>query len=164
MTRIRYTMSARSQGKPYTQRQRARLVGKDVHRRAFAHSMDPDVETIVRKWLVQRPDGFYCDIRVMYMPHVIGPTLARTHVVLNNAPPLPFVARSDEAVEVDARGSTPRDAVKAIVEATGPSPRLSVCGRPFCLDGVDDMEGGVRRAYPARRRRICKVNGRRKER
>lgn len=70
MTRIRYTMSARSQGNAFTQRQQARLVEKDIHR-----------------WLVQRLDGFYCDLQVMYMPHVIGPTLARTHIVLNNTPP-----------------------------------------------------------------------------
>ena len=98
-----------------------------------------------RKWLVQRLDGFYCDLQVMCMPHVIGPALARTHVVLNNAPPLPSIARTDEAVEVDARGLTPTEAVKTLIEATGLSPHLSVCGWPFCLDdldGVDDMEGG----------------------
>ena len=97
MTRIRYTMSARSQGKLHTQRQQACLVEKDIHR-----------------WLVQRLDGFYCDLQVMYMPHVIGPALTRTHIVLNNAPPLHAMSRNDEAVEVDARGLTPRDAVKAI--------------------------------------------------
>lgn len=32
MTRIRYTMPAKSQGKLYTQRQQARHVEKDVHR------------------------------------------------------------------------------------------------------------------------------------
>lgn len=111
MTRIRYTMSARSQGKLYTQRQQACLAEKDIHRWVFAHNMDPDVETLVRKWFVQRLDGFYCDLQVMYMPHVIGPTLARTHIVLNNTPPLHAMARADEAVEVDARGLTPRDAV-----------------------------------------------------
>lgn len=143
MTRIRYTMSSRSQGKLYTQRQRARLVEKDIHRWVFAHNMDPDVEALVRKWLVQRLDGFYCDLQVMYMPHVVGPTLARTHIVLNNAPPIPSIACADEAVEVDARGLTPRDAVKALIEATGLSPHLSVCGWPFCLNDVDDMEGGA---------------------
>lgn len=129
MTRIRYTMSARSQGKLYTQRQQARLVEKDIHR-----------------WLVQRLDGFYCDLQVMYMPHVIGPTLARTHIVLNNTPLLHAMARADEAVEVDARGLTPRDAVKTLIKATGLNPHLSVCGWPFCLDdvdGVDNMEGGA---------------------
>ena len=104
--------------------------------------MDPDVETLVRKWIVQRLDGFYCDMQVMYMPHVIGPTLARTHIVLNNTPPLPSIARTDEVVTVDARGLTPRDAVKALVKATGLNPHLSVRGWPFCLDDVDDVEGG----------------------
>lgn len=138
----RYTMSARSQGKLYTQRQQARLVEKDIHRWVFAHNMDPDVETLVRKWLVQRLDGFYCDLQVMYMPHVIGPTLTRTHIVLNNTPPLHAMARADEAVEVDARGLTPRDAVKTLIKATGLSPHLLVCGWPFCLDGIDNVEGG----------------------
>lgn len=64
----------------------------------------------------------------------------------DNAPPLPSIARTDEAVGVGARGSTPRDAVKAPIEATGPNPRLFACGRPFCSDdanGVDDAEGGA---------------------
>ena len=47
-------------------------------------------------------------------------------------------ARTDEAVGV--RGSNPRDAVKAPMEATGSNPRMSVCGRPLCLD---DVEGGA---------------------
>lgn len=142
----RYTMPARSQGKLYAQRQRARLTEKGVHRWVFAHGLDPDVEALVRKWLVQRLDNFYCDLQAMYMPHVIGPAPARTHVVLNNAPPLPSIARTDEAVEVDARDLNARDAVKAIIEATGLNPHLSVCGWPFCLDdvdGVDDVEGGA---------------------
>lgn len=105
--RIRYTMSARSQGKLYTQRQQARLVEKDIH-----------------KWLVQRLDGFYCDLQVMYMPHAIGPVLAYT----------------DEARMVDARGLTPRDAVTTLIKATGLSPHLTVCGWPFCLDDLDDLD------------------------
>lgn len=143
MTRIRYTMPARSQGKLYMQR---RVAEKDVHRWVFACNMAPDVETLVRKWLTPRLDGFYCDLQVMYMPHVIGPVLARTHIVLNNTPPLHTMARTDEAVEVDARGLNAREAVKALVKATGLNPHLSVCGWPFCLDdvdGVDDMEGGA---------------------
>lgn len=146
MTRIRYTMPARSQGKLHMQRRVAELVEKDVHRWVFAHNMAPEVESAVRKWLTTRLDNFYCDLQVMYMPHVVGPTLARTHVVLNNAPPLHAIARTDEVVEVDARGLTPREAVKALIKATGLSPHLSVCGWPFCLndvDGVDNMEGGV---------------------
>lgn len=146
MTRVRYTMPARSQGKLYAQRQLARLTGEDVHRWVFAHNIAPDVEPLVRKWLTTRLDGFYCDLQVMYMPHVVGPTLARTHIVLNNTPPLHAMAENDEA---DARGLTPRDAVKDLIRATGLSPHLSVCGWPFCLsdlDGVNDvdnMEGGA---------------------
>ena len=137
MTRIRYTMPARSQGKLYTQRQQARLTEKDVHRWVFVYNMDPDVGASVRKWLVQRLDGFYCDLQVMYIPHFTSPAQARTHVVLNNTPPLHAMACTDEAVDVDARGLTPRDAVKALIKATGLSPHLSVCGWPFCLDDVE---------------------------
>lgn len=139
MKRIRYTMPARSQGELYMQRVMSRLDREDAHRWVFANHMDPDVETLVRKWLVQRLDGFYCDLQVMYMPHVIGPTLAKTHIVLNNAPPLHTMACTDEAVEVDARGLNTRDAVKAIVEATGLSPFLSVFGWPFCLNDVEGV-------------------------
>lgn len=138
MTRIRYTMSARSQGKLYTQRQQARLAEKDIHRWVFANNMAPDVETLVRKWLTTRLDGFYCDLQVMYMPHVIGPALARTHIVLNNTPPLPSIARTDEARMVDAHGG-PRDVVKALIKATGLNPHLTVCGWPFCLDDLDGV-------------------------
>lgn len=146
MTRIRYTMPARSQGKLHMQRRVAELVEKGVHRWVFVYSMEPDVETLVRKWLTIRLDNVYCDLQVMYMPHFIGPALARTHIVLNNPPPLHAMARTDEAVEVDAHGLTPRDAAKALIKATGLSPHLAVCGWPFCLDDVDDvdnMEGGA---------------------
>lgn len=102
MTRIRYTMPARSQGKLYAQR-------------AFVRNMDSDVETLVRKWLATRLDGFYCDLRVMHTPHFTGPTQARTHVVLNDAPPLHAMARTDEAV-------------KAVIEATGLSPHTNMEG------------------------------------
>ena len=50
----------------------AELVEKDVHRWVFVCNMDPDVEPIVRKWLVQRLDNFYCDLQVMYIPHFTG--------------------------------------------------------------------------------------------
>lgn len=117
---------------------------KDVHSRPdFAHNMAPDVETRVRKWLLQRLDGFYCDLQLMYTPHVIGPTLARTHIVLNNTPRFTSsMAQGDEAVEVDARGLNARDAVKALVKATGLSPHMSVCGWPFCLDDLGDARPG----------------------
>lgn len=141
---MRYMMSARSQGKLYTQRVIASFVEKDIHRWVFACSVAPDVEDPVRKWLLQRLDGFYCDLQVMYMPHVIGPMLARTHIVLNNTPPLHAMARSDEARVVDTYGLTARDAVKALIKATGLNPHMSVCGWPFCLDDLDDandMEG-----------------------
>lgn len=88
----------------------------------------------MRKWLVTRLDGFYCELQVMYVPHVRH-SPARTHVVLNNTPPLPSMARTDEAVEVDARGL---NAVKALIKATGLNPHMSVCGWPFCLDDLDD--------------------------
>lgn len=145
MTRTRYTMPVRSQGNAFMLRTMARLDERDVHRWVFVHNLTPDVETRVRKWLIQRLDGFYCDLQVMYMPHIIGPTLARTHVVLSNTPlSTPSMARTDEAVEVNARGLNARDAVKALVKATGLNPHLFVCGWPFCLDdleGVDIVEG-----------------------
>lgn len=138
MTRTRYTMPSRSQGKLYTQRTIARLAEKDVHRWVFVQSLTPGVEATVRKWLVQRLDGFYCDLRDAYTPHVIGPMLTRTHIVLNNTPP----SLPPWAVEVNARGLNARDTVKAIIKATGLNPHLSVCGWPFCLKDVDDMERG----------------------
>lgn len=139
MTRTRYTMPARSQGKLHAQRTMARLDEKDVHRWVFAYNMAPDVECTVCKWLYQRLDGFYCDLQVMYMPHVIGPTLARTHIVLNNTPPLPSMAQGDE---VYARGLNALDTVKALIKATGLNPHMSVCGWPFCLNDVDGAHTG----------------------
>ena len=139
MTRIRYTMPAGSQGRLHMQRRSAELVEKDVHRRVFVYGMDSDAGALVCKWLVQRLDNFHCDLQVVCVPRFTGPTRVRTHVVPNNAPPLHAIARTDGAVEVDASDLNPRDAVKAIVEATGLSPRLSVCGWPFCLNDVDDV-------------------------
>ena len=135
----RYIMPARSQGKLHAQRTMARLERDDVHRWVFAYNMAPDVETAVRKWLVQRLDGFYCDLQLMYTPRFTGPALARTHIVLNNTPPLSSMAYNDEAVEVDARGLNALDTVKALIKATGLNPHLSVCGWPFCLDDVDGV-------------------------
>lgn len=64
----RYTIRARSQGVLFIQHATARLAEKDVHRWVFAHSMDPEVEFTVRKWLSQRLNGFYCDIRRLRLP------------------------------------------------------------------------------------------------
>lgn len=117
----RYTMHNRSQGKLYMQRAMGRLAEKDVHRWVFAHSMDPEVEYAVRKWLLQRLSGFYCDLQSMYTP-----------------PSTSSMTRNDEAVEVDARGLNALGTVKAPIKATGLNPYLSVCGWPFCLDELDD--------------------------
>lgn len=139
----RYTMSARSQGKLYTQREMARLERDDVHRWVFVYKMTPEVECAVRKWLLQRLNGFYCDLQVMHTPHMRSPILARTHIVLNNAPPLPSMALDDEAVSVDGSGLNARDAVKAVVKATGLIPHMSVCGWPFCLGDLTADDTGV---------------------
>ena len=136
------TMPGRSQGNAFMQRTMARLDEKDIHRWVFVHNLTHEVECAVRKWLVQRLDGFYCDLQLMYIPHITSPTLARTHIVLNNTPPLSSIARGDEAVEVNARGLNALDAVKALIKATGLNPHLSVCGWPFCLDDVT-AEGGA---------------------
>lgn len=145
MKRIRYTMPARSQGILYTQRVMSSLE-KDVHRWVFVFGMDPDVEALVRKWLLQRLNGFYCDLQVMYTPHYSSATGARTHVVLQYPPPPTARHGHDEFIPVGLQGLNARGAVKAIVKATGLNPHLSVCGWPFCLDDlddVDDMEGGA---------------------
>lgn len=143
----RYTMPARSQGKLYAQRAAAAAhLERDAHRWVFVRNLTPEVECDVRKWLLQRLNGLYCDLQVMYMPRLrLHPTVqARTHIVLNNTPPLPSIARNDEAVEVDARGLSARDAAKATMKATGLNPHMSVCGWPFCLSDLDDAhtEGG----------------------
>lgn len=135
-------MPARSQGKLYAQRAAAHLE-RDTHRWVFVRNLSPEVECDVRKWLLQRLNGLYCDLQSMYTPHVHSIVPARTHIVLNDTPPLPSMARNDEAVEVDARGLNSRDAVKALIKATGSNPHLSVCGRPFCSDDVDAAEGGA---------------------
>lgn len=138
----RYAMSARSQGKLYTQRETARLERDDVHRWVFADGLAPEVECAVRKWLFQRLDGFYCDLQSMYVP-LVRHSPARTHIVLNNAPPLQSLLLPDEAVSVDGSGLNARDAAKAVVKATGLNPHMSVCGWPFCLGDLYDT-GGVR--------------------
>ena len=142
----RYTMPARSQGALYAQRAMAKRECDDAHRWVFVHSMDPETECLVRKWLLQRLDGFYCDLQIMYTPHVRlhSAMRARTHVVLQNTPPLASLAKGDEAVTVDAHGMEPADVAKAIVKATGSNPHLSVCGWPFCLDDIDGNGGETR--------------------
>lgn len=119
----RYTMFARSQGKLYAQ-QPAHLE-RDTHRWVFVRNLTPEVECDVRKWLLQRLNGLYCDLQ------------------LNNTPSLPSMARNDEAVEVNARGLNALGTVKALIKATGLNPHLSVYGYPFCLDDVDAAEGGA---------------------
>ena len=140
----RYTMPARSQGKLYAQRTAAaRLAEKDVHRWVFAHSMDPGVEFTVRKWLYQRLNGFYCDLQAAYVPRCSLAPVARTHIVLQYPPAPTARAESDEIVPVGLQGLNARDAVKALIKATGLNPHMSVYGWPFCLDDVDAAEGGA---------------------
>ena len=131
----RYMMPARSQGKLYAQRL---LAERGTHRWVFVRGLSPEVEADVRKWLYQRLNGFYCDLQVMYSPHVRSVFRARTHIVLNNTPPLPSMAWGDEAVEVDARGLNALDAAKTMIKATGLNTHLSVCGWPFCLGDLYD--------------------------
>lgn len=138
----RYMMPARSQGKLYAQRL---LAGHGTHRWVFVHSLSPDVDYAVRHWLLQRLNGFFCDLQAVYTPGLrrMHPTVqARTHVVLNNTPALPSMALCDEAVEVDACGLNARATVKALIKATGLNPHTATCGWPFCLDELDDATAG----------------------
>lgn len=142
----RYTIRARSQGVLFMQHATARLAEKDVHRRVFAHSMDPEVGFTVRKRLSQRLNGFHCDLQAAYMPRRSPATGARTHIVLQCPPPPTARAESDGITPVGLQGLNSLDAVKALIKATGLNPHLSVCGWPFRLDdlgGVDDMERGT---------------------
>lgn len=141
----RYTIPARSHGRLYVQRGVITRLRSDVHRWVFVRNLAPEIECAVRTWLLQRLNGFYCDLQLTYTPrlrlHPLPAIQARTHIVLNNTPPLPSMACDDEAVEVDARGLNARDAAKAVVKATGLNPHLMVCGWPFCLDDVDANAG-----------------------
>ena len=141
----RYTMPARSQGRLCAQRGIITRL-RDTHRWVFVHDLAPEVEPRVRKWLTVRLNRFYCDLQDMYTPdlrlHPLPAIQARTHIVLNNTPQPPSLARDDEAVEVNARGLSARDAAKALVKATGLNPHLSVCGWPFCLGDLDDAHTG----------------------
>lgn len=121
-------MPARSRGKLYAQRAaEAAYLERDMHRWVFVRNLTPEVECDVRKWLIQRLNGFYCDLQLMYTP------------------PLPSMAPGDEAVEVDARSLNALGTVKALIKATGLNPHLSVYGWPFCLSDLDDVtaEGGA---------------------
>ena len=139
-----YTMPARSQGNAFMQRTMGRLEREDVHRWVFVRNLTPEVESAVRTWSLQRLNNFYCELQLMYTPHARSTSLARTHVVLNNTPlSTSSMSRNDEAVEVDARGLNARDAVKALIKATGLNAHMSVYGWPFCLDDVDAAEGGA---------------------
>lgn len=101
------------------------MLERDTHRWVCVRNLTPEVECDVRKWLLQRLNGLYCDLQ------------------LNNTPPLPSIAQGDEAVEVNARGLNALGTVKALIKATGLNPHLSVYGWPFCLDDVDAAEGGA---------------------
>lgn len=117
----RYTMLARSQGEPYAQRAAAHLE-RDTHRWVFVCNMTPEAEGTVRKWLLQRLNGLYCNLQLVYTPHMRLTAQARTHIVLHDAPPPHAMARDD----------------KALIKATGLNPHMSVCGWPFCLGDLDD--------------------------
>lgn len=107
----RYTMLARLQGELYAQRAAAHLE-RDTHRWVFVRNLTPEVECDVRKWLLQRLSGLYCDLQ------------------LNNTPPLPSMAQGDEAVEVNARGLNALGTV--IDEGAVPTPDYHVLwpGKP----------------------------------
>lgn len=89
MTRIRYTTPVRSVGNAYAQRMLADMERNDTSRWVFVYNMSPYTEPLVRKWLSQRLDGFHCDLQAVYTPHFTSPTQVRTHVVLQDTPPLP---------------------------------------------------------------------------
>ena len=103
----RYTMPARSQGKLYAQRAADHLELGDTHRWVFVHGLTPEVEVEVevevnvRKWLLQRLNGLYCDDTPLSTSSM---------------------AQGDEA---DAYGL---NAVKALIKATGiactPAPHM----------------------------------------
>jgi hypothetical protein len=119
MTRMRYTTPARSQG---------------VRRRVFVRDPAPEVECTVRKRLVQRLDGFHCDLQAMRTPHVTGPAPAGTHIALNDAPPLPSTAPGDGAESEPVR-----------VRAAVPLGRLGRCdcgrGRGMTVVAFFDVAG-----------------------
>ena len=108
-----------------------------LHRWVFVYSMAPDVEFSVRKWLAQRLNGFYCDLQAMYTPNYVGST--RTHITMQFPPPPMSVGVCDEIVSVNAYGLSSTETVGTVIKATGLNPHLSVCGWPFCVDGVDGV-------------------------
>lgn len=78
----RYTMPARSQGALYIQRSAATRLERDTHRWVFVRNLTPEVEVEcdVRKRLLQRLNGFYCELQPMYTPRTHSIGLARTHM------------------------------------------------------------------------------------
>lgn len=120
-------MPARSQGNAFMQRVAARMERDDIHRWVFVENMAPETESLVRKWLRMRLDGFYCDLQVMYTPHVRlhSAIQARTHIVLHNAP-------------CDAQGRRSRRGGRAWNETRGR------CEGDYKSDGVEPAPVGVR--------------------
>lgn len=113
----------------------------DVHRRVFAYDMAPDVETLVRKRLSQRLDGFRCELQAVYAPNY--ESSAGTRIAMQS--PMSVGVR-DEIASANAYGLSSTETAGAVMEATGSNPHPSARGRPFCLDdvdGVDDVEGGA---------------------
>lgn len=139
----RCTMAARSQGRAFTHRALAKMEHEGMHRRVFAYSMAPEVESTVRKWLSQRLDGFHCDLQAMYTPHCVSST--GTRIAMQFPPPPMSVGVHDEIVSVNAYGLSSTETAVEVIEATGLNPHLSVCRRPFCLDELDwnGNEGGA---------------------
>ena len=108
----RYTMPVRSQGRASTHRESAKNACDGIHTRVPCCTRTPDVETLVRKWLSQRLDGFRCDLQAMYTP-----------------PPMSTGVR-DEIVSANAYGLSSTETAEAVIEATGSNPHMTVCGRP----------------------------------
>lgn len=100
----RYTMPVRSQGNLYTQRESAKNACDGIHTRVPCCTRTPDVETLVRKWLSQRLDGFRCDLQAMYTPTSTGVR--------------------DEIVSANAYGLSSTETAEAVIEATGSNPHV----------------------------------------
>lgn len=135
----RYTMPGRSQGNACVHHMLADMERNDTHRWIFVYSMSPDVESLVRKWLSLRLDGFYCDLQTGYTPHFTSPeTQARTHIVLHEAPPpQTTLAKGDEVASVNAYGLNALETAKSVIKAIVLNPHMSVIGWPFCLNELE---------------------------